>query len=121
MTTGPRLVALPRSARAATVIPATFALTLLVIRDLQVATFAVFGCFALLVMADFGGDRSARAAAYVAATLAGAALLFIGTVASPNAALGAAVMLLVGVTLSFSGVFGGYLAAAQTALLLAFV
>jgi uncharacterized membrane protein YccC len=117
----PRLVALHRSVRAAIVIPATFAFTLLVIRDLQVATFAVFGCFALLVMADFGGDRRTRAAAYVAATLAGAALVSVGTVVSPNAALGSAMMLLVGVTLSFTGVFGGYLAAAQTALLLAFV
>jgi len=44
----PRRVALHRSVRAAIVIPATFAVSLLVIRDLQVATFAVFGCFALL-------------------------------------------------------------------------
>jgi hypothetical protein len=38
-------VALHRATRAAVVNPAVFALTLLVIRDLQVATFAVFGCF----------------------------------------------------------------------------
>ena len=70
-----RRAALRRSVRAAIVIPATFAFSLLVIRDLQIATFAVFGCFALLVMANFGGRRRARAVAYVAATLVGAALI----------------------------------------------
>jgi hypothetical protein len=117
----PRRVALHRSARAAIVIPSTFAVSLLVIRDLQVATFTVFGCFALLVMADFGGRRRPRAIAYVAATFAGAALVALGTAVSPVAGVAAAVMIAVGFTLSFSGVFGGYLAAAQTALLLAFV
>jgi uncharacterized membrane protein YccC len=117
----PRLVALHRAVRAAIVNPAIFAVTLLVIRDLQVATFAVFGCFALLVMADFGGHRPARAVAYVAATVVGAGLVALGTAVSPNAAIGAAVMVVVGFTLAFAGVFGGYLAAAQTALLLAFV
>ena len=117
----PRLVALHRAVRAAIVNPAIFAVSLLVIHNLQVATFAVFGCFALLVMADFGGRRPARAVAYVAATIAGAALVALGTAVSPNAGVGAAVMLVVGFTLAFAGVFGGYLAAAQTALLLAFV
>jgi uncharacterized membrane protein YccC len=117
----PRLVALHRSVRAATVNPATLAVTLLVIRDLQVATFAVFGCFALLVMADFGGRRQARAVAYVAAALAGAALIALGTLVSPNAVAGSIAMLVVAFTVSFAGVFGGYLSAAQPALLLAFV
>ncbi len=114
-------MALHRATRAAVVNPAVFALTLLVIRDLQVATFAVFGCFGLLVMADFGGPRRTRAVAYAATALAGAALVAIGTVVSFSAAAAAIVMLVVGFTLSFAGVFGGYLAAAQTALLLAFV
>jgi uncharacterized membrane protein YccC len=117
----PRLVALHRSVRAAIVNPSIFAITLLVFRDLQVATFAVFGCFALLVMADFGGRRPARAVAYVSATIAGAALVALGTLVSANAAVGSLVMLAVGFTIAFAGVFGGYLAAAQSALLLAFV
>jgi uncharacterized membrane protein YccC len=117
----PRRVALHRSVRAAIVIPATFAVSLLVIRDLQVATFAVFGCFALLVMADFGGRRRPRALAYAAATVGGAALVTLGTAVSPVAWVAAVIMLVVGFVLSFAGVFGGYLAAAQTALLLAFV
>jgi uncharacterized membrane protein YccC len=117
----PRVVALHRAVRAAIVPPATFAFTLLVIRDVQVATFAVFGCFALLVMADFGGTRPARAGAYVTATVVGAALVALGTALSPSLAAGAAVMLAVGFALAMAGVFGGYIAASQSALLLAFV
>ncbi len=117
----PRLVALHRAVRAAIVIPATFAISLLVIRDLQLATFAVFGCFSLLVLADFGGLRPARAAAYVGTALGGAILVTLGTAVSPNAAVAAAVMLVLGFTVAFGGVFGGYVAAAQTPLLLAFV
>jgi uncharacterized membrane protein YccC len=117
----PRVAALHRAVRAAIVVPAVFAFSLLVIRDLQVATFAVFGSVALLVMADFGGRRRPRALAYLAATLAGAALVALGTAVSPNAVVAAAVMLVVGFTLSFAGVFGGYIPAAQTALLLSFV
>lgn len=98
-----------------------FAISLLVIGNVQLATFAVFGCFALLVMADFGGPRRARAGAYLATTLAGAALVALGTVASPSIAAGSILMLVVGLVLSFAGVFGGYVAAAQTALLLSFV
>jgi uncharacterized membrane protein YccC len=116
-----RVVALHRAARAAGVVPVTFAFSLLVIRDVQFTTFAVFGCFALLVMANFGGNRQPRAIAYVLTTLAGAALVALGTLVSPDAPVGATVMLVVGFALSFAGVFGGYLVAAQTALLLAFV
>jgi uncharacterized membrane protein YccC len=117
----PRRVALHRATRAAIVNPAVFAFSLLVIRDLQVATFAVFGCFGLLVMADFGGPRRTRALAYAAATLAGAALVALGTLVSFSAVIAAIVMLAIGFTLSFASVFGGYVAAAQTALLLVFV
>jgi hypothetical protein len=117
----PRRVALHRAVRAAIINPSIFAITLLVFRDLQVATFAVFGCFGLLVMADFGGPRRPRAVAYAAATLVGAALVALGTAVSFSAAAAAAVMLVIGFALSFAGVFGGYLKAAQTALLLAYV
>jgi uncharacterized membrane protein YccC len=117
----PRRVALHRATRAAIVNPAVFAFSLLVIRDVQVATFAVFGCFGLLVMADFGGPRRTRAVAYAAATLAGAALVALGSAVSFSAAVAAIVMLAIGFTLSFASVVGGYVAASQTALLLAFV
>jgi uncharacterized membrane protein YccC len=117
----PGLSALRRATRAALVIPATFAFTKLVIGDIQTATFAAFGCFALLVLADFGGTRRPRAVAYVSTTLVGAALVTLGTLASPVAWVAALIMLLVGFCIQFVGVFGSYVPAAQTALLLSFV
>jgi uncharacterized membrane protein YccC len=114
-------VALRRGARAALVIPLALLLARVVIADPQALIFIVFGCFALLVMADFGGPRRARLLAYLAAVLAGAFLVALGTLASGTAAGGAAAMLLVGFAISFAGLFGGYLTVAQTGLLLAFV
>ncbi len=112
---------LARAARAALVMPAAFAFALFVIRDAQVALFVPFGCIALLVMVDIGGPRRPRAVAYAATTCIGAVLIALGTLASFSPWVAALVMLLVGFAVSFAGVFGGYVAAAQTALLLTFV
>jgi uncharacterized membrane protein YccC len=117
----PGLSSLLRAVRAALVIPAAFAFAKLGIRDVQVTTFVAFGCFVLLVMADFGGPRRPRAAAYVATVLVGAVLVVLGTLASSVVWLAVLIMLLVGFSIQFVGVFGGYVAAAQTALLLSFV
>jgi uncharacterized membrane protein YccC len=117
----PGHAALRRAARAAVVIPLAFAFGQLVLHDAQNVIFMVFGGFALLVMSDFGGPRPARALAYLTATLVGTVLIALGTVVSETTALAGAVMLLIGFTISFASVFGGYLAAAQTGLLLAFV
>src|SRR5260370_374458 len=112
---------LRRAARAALLIPPVFAFYTLVLHGGQHVIFAVFGCFALLVMSDSGGQRPARALAYLTATLAGAVLVTIGTLASASAGLAAAVMFVVGFAIAFSRVFGGYVAAAQTGMLLSFV
>src|SRR6266513_3150500 len=117
----PGFAALRRAARATIVIPPVLAFDTLVLHGGQNVIFAVFGCFALLVMSDFGGQRPARALAYLTATLVGALLVAIGTLASASAGLAAAVMFVVGLTIAFSRVFGGYLAAAQTGMLLSFV
>ena len=117
----PGLAALRRASRAAIVIAPTFAFGQLVLHDTQNVIFIVFGGFALLVMSDFGGLRRPRAIAYLSATLAGAVLIAMGTVVSQNVALAGAVTLLVGFAISFASLFGGYIAAAQTGLLLAFV
>src|SRR2546427_8017439 len=74
---------LRRAARAALVMPATFAVARFAVGDPQLTTFVAFGCFALMVMADFGGLRRPRAIAYLATTLVGAALLTLGTLATP--------------------------------------
>jgi len=117
----PGFAALRRASRAAIVIPAAFAFGALVLRDPQNVIFIVFGCFALLVMSDFGGFRPRRAVAYLTATLVGAVLVALGTLVSPHAVLETALMFIVGFAISFARVFGGYAAAAQTGMLLAFV
>ena len=117
----PGFAALRRAARAGLVIPSAFALGTLVLHDGQNVIFIVFGCFALLVITDFGGQRPARALAYITATIAGALLVALGTMVSLTLAAAVAVAVIVGLVVSFARVFGGYVAAAQTGMLLAFV
>src|SRR5258708_2172856 len=81
----------------------------------------MFGSFALLVVPVFGGMRRPRAMAYLAATVVGAALVALGTLVSSSAWLAAIVMFVVGFAISFSRIFGGYVAAANIGMLLAFV
>src|SRR5207249_4138830 len=107
----PGLAGLRRAARAALVAPSAMAIARLVGSDAQFTTFLVFGCFALIVLGDFGGLRPARATAYTSITLIGAALVAIGSLLSPvpwQAALG---MFVVGFCVQFAGVFGSYAAA----------
>jgi len=99
----------------------TLAFNTLVLHGGQNVIFAVFGCFALLVMSDFGGQRPARALVYLTATSVGALLVTIGTLASGSTILATAVTFVVGFVIAFSRVFGGYVAAAQTGMLLSFV
>ncbi|HEY0492742.1 MAG TPA: FUSC family protein [Candidatus Dormibacteraeota bacterium] len=117
----PGFAALRRAARAALVIPLTFGFSVLVLRESQAVIFVVFGCFALLVMSDFGGLRPPRALAYLAATLVGAILVAVGTIFSSITVVAAAGMLVLGFVIAFSRVFGGYVAAAQTGMLLSYV
>jgi len=117
----PGLVALRRGARAALVIPLAVLFGQVVVGDPQNLIFIVFGCFALLVMADFSGPLPRRSLAYLGTTAAGAVLIALGTLASPTAIGAALVMLVVGFALAFTSIFGGYVATARTGLLLAFV
>ena len=117
----PGFAALRRAVRAAIVIPIAFAFADLGLREPQIVIFMVFGCFSLLVISDFGGMRRPRAIAYLTATLVGAMLVALGTLASSSAWLAAGVMFLVGFAISFSRIFGGYVAAANIGMLLAFV
>jgi uncharacterized membrane protein YccC len=113
--------ALRRAARAAIVIPLAFAFADLLLRATQSLVFVMFGCFSLLVISDFGGFRRPRAIAYLTATLVGAALVALGTLVSSSSWLPAVAMLLVGFAVSFSRIFGGYIAAANLGMLLSFV
>jgi uncharacterized membrane protein YccC len=117
----PGLVALRRGARAALVIPLAVLFGQYVVGDPQNLIFIVFGCFALLVMADFSGPLPARSLAYLGTICVGAILVALGTLASPTAIGAALVMLVVGFALAFTSILGGYVATARTGLLLAFV
>lgn len=119
--TDPGLGALRRATRAAIVIPLVFAFADLLLREPQILIFVVFGCFSLLVISDFGGARPQRALAYLFATVFGALLVALGTLASSSTWLAVGVMFLIGFTISFSRVFGGYVAAANIGMLLSFV
>lgn len=102
-------------------IPLALAFARFVLKDPNSLLFVVFGCFAMLVMSDFGGLRVPRAAAYLSATAVGVVLIVFGTLASVNAWVAALAMFMVAAVMTFARVFGGYIAAGQTGLLLSFV
>ncbi|HEX2810844.1 MAG TPA: hypothetical protein VHN80_32160, partial [Kineosporiaceae bacterium] len=114
-------VALRRAARTAIVMPAMFALGGKVIGVAEIATFAAFGSFAMLMLVDFRGPVRERAQAQAALGLTGAVLVFLGTLASRNIWLAAVAMTLVGFAVIFAGVVSSVLAAATSSLLLAFI
>ncbi|PZS34007.1 MAG: hypothetical protein DLM58_06580 [Pseudonocardiales bacterium] len=115
------LSALRRATRTAIVMPAMFALGVQVIGNPTTATFAAFGSFGMLLLADFGGTMRKRLAARASLVGAGIVLICLGTLASRNAWLSAAAMVVVGFLVLFAGVVSSVLAAASTAVLLSFI
>lgn len=109
------------SLRAAIVVPAVFAFSLEVAGNREMAPFAFFSSLALLVFVDFGGPPRSRRLAYLGLAGGGAVLVVLGTLCSSSPALAAGGMALVGFSILFAGIVNGYLAAASTALILAFV
>jgi Fusaric acid resistance protein-like len=110
-----------RAALCAVVIPVAFFVAQYPLGGGQVSLFASFGGFALLVFADFPGDRSARAASYVALGLAGAALIALGSLCASPSWLAVVAMLVVGTGVLFVGVLSAALAGASRAALLTFI
>jgi uncharacterized membrane protein YccC len=115
------LVALRRAARAAIVMPAMFAVGANVLDNPELATFAAFGSFAMLLLVDFGGSLGDRVQAHVALAVVGAVFVCVGTLASRNPWLAAAAMTIVAFGVLFAGVVSSVLAGATTSLLLAFI
>ena len=113
--------ALRRATRAAIVMPAMFALGDKVIGNPQVATFAAFGSFAMLLLVDFGGPMAERLQAQAALAVTGGVFVCVATLASQTAWLAAVAMAVVGFGVIFAGVVSSVLAGATTALLLAFI
>ena len=113
--------ALRRATRAAIVMPAMFALGDKVIGNPQVATFAAFGSFAMLLLVDFGGPMAERLQAEAALAVTGGVFVCLATLASRTAWLAAVAMAVAGFGVIFAGVVSSVLAGATTALLLAFI
>src|SRR5580658_10040196 len=113
--------ALRRATRAAIVMPAMFALGDKVIGNPQLATFAAFGSFAMLLLAGFGGTMAERLQAEAALAVTGGVFVCLATLASQTVWLAAVAMAVVGFGVIFAGVVSSVLAGATTALLLAFI
>ena len=113
--------ALRRAARAAIIMPAMFAVGDKVIGNPQVATFAAFGSFAMLLLVDFGGPMAQRLQAEAALAVTGGVFVCLATLASRTAWLAAVAMTVVGFGVILAGVVSSVLAGATTALLLAFI
>lgn len=113
--------ALRRAARAGIVLPVAAAVSFLLAGDTQAPMFAIFGSVALLIIADFPGNRSARALAYAGLGFNGAVLISIGTLVAPYPWLSVGLMFVLGVTVMFAGVLSETIAAGQRATLLTFV
>jgi uncharacterized membrane protein YccC len=117
----PGLASLRRAARVAVVVPVLAAVAQPITGAPSSSAFAVFGSFALLGLADFGGPMWPRARAYAGAVVIGGGLVALGSAASTatwSAVLATAVVAFVA---TFLGLFGGYLRAGHTAMLLAFI
>jgi uncharacterized membrane protein YccC len=110
-----------RALRATLVVPSLFALTDVVIGNLQMATFAAFGGFATLVLATFGGDRRDKLFAHLGLGIAGSVLLVIGTAVTAHTVLAVLVTLPVVFLVLFAGLAGPNAASGGPAALLAFI
>jgi uncharacterized membrane protein YccC len=110
-----------RAIRATIVMPSLFALTFEVIGNPQMTLFAVFGSFATLVMASFGGTRRDKAVAHLGLAVVGSIALVIGTLVSGIAWLATLVTIPVTFAIFFAGVAGPNMASGITAALLAYV
>lgn len=117
----PEYDALRRATRAAVVLPVAAAIGFLVGSGSQTPLFAIFGSVALLIVVDFPGNRPARALAYGGLGVNGVLLITLGTLVAPHPWLAVAVMFVLGVVVTFSGVLSEIIAAGQRATLLTFV
>ncbi|MFB9746506.1 FUSC family protein [Leifsonia shinshuensis] len=117
----PDYSALRRAGRAAIVMPLLFAFGGLVLHDPQVATFAAFGSFAMLLLVDFTGPLVERVQAQLALAVVGAVLVCLGTLASRPVWLSAVAMAVVAFAVLFAGSVSSVTASASTSLLLAFI
>ena len=117
----PRVARLVRAGRAAIVAPSLFALALLVIKQPEVAGFAVFGIFVQLVMTSYDSSARARSGESAMLCLLGAMAIGLATLASADLWLAAGGALIAGFLSECPWLTRGRLVRDGTALLLAFM
>lgn len=104
----PDLINLRKAARGALVAVPLFALLKVALDQGSLSTFAFFGCFVGLVLADFGGPPRPRALAYLAMIVICDLVIVAGSLLSDSLVGSAAAMFAVMFAVSFAAVFGGY-------------
>jgi uncharacterized membrane protein YccC len=117
----PGFGALRRALRAAVLMPLLFAIADKVLANPEVAYFAAFGSFAMLLLVEFPGTITERLQAQAALGIACAVLIALGTLASRSTPVAVIAMAIVGFVILFAGVVSSVLAGATTSLLLAFI
>jgi hypothetical protein len=101
--------------------PLTFGLAHLLFTNPQVALFAAFGSFSLLLLVEFQGRPRYRLGSYGAVFVTGFVLITLGTVASTHKIAAVAAMAVIGFAVLFAGIVSPTAATASTAVLLVFV
>jgi hypothetical protein len=115
------LTGLARGIRAAITVPLLFALALLVIKQPEMAEFAVFGTFAHLVMVNYSPANGAKSAESVALTVLGTILVSLGTIMSANLWVAVAGAATAGFLAEWPALARSHFAVIRTALLMTFM
>ena len=115
------LAGLTRALRAAIVVPSLFALALLVIKQPEMAGYAVLGTFAHLVLVNYDAAGAARFAQSAMLTLLGVIMLSLGALASTSVWLAVGGAIAVGFSSELLALVGGRISAIRGALLLSFM
>ena len=101
--------------------PAAFAIGSQAIGNAQVATFAAFGSFAMLLFANFTGDLASRAGGYLGLLLVGATVITLGTELATPDWLAVVAMGVGAFGLLFAGVVSSLISGGTQAALLGFI
>ncbi len=116
-----RIARLVRAGRAAVVAPSLFTLALLIIKQPDIAGFAVFGTFIQLVMTNYDAPERARSVESAMLSFLGAIAIGLATLASADVWLAAGGALMAGFLSEWPWLAHGRLVRDRTALLLAFM
>ena len=110
-----------RAGRGAIVMPGLFALCTQVLHSPAIASYAAFGCFAMLLLVEFTGPMVQRLRAHLELAVAWALLICLGTFAARVTWVAVLATVVVGFVILFVGVVSSVFAGSTTALLLGFV